>query len=246
MSEELAEAVGRENPTLLTTNIGSTCYQFLLILINRLRANGHDARLMCKSPGEGQYTPPGFRARTVTGLDGKPYQCSGVSHDAIWSDGQQFDTLVSANEHDRPIYRKHGEPGWSFDPKDGPQFIAIPTWNMIPSIHWRPNNPPLFDDVDPAPVPVPVPRPGAGPGREEMMRAGQWLDGYYRSHEGLQRPQGLSINNAPDWEGVGAWLFDVYFFGRLAGLSESQARAAVVAAIRTTGEWQGKHPGEIP
>lgn len=112
---------------------------------------------MCKSPGEGQYTPPGFETRFVIGLDGKPYACSGVSHDAIWSDGKQFDTIGSANEHDRPIFRRQGEPNWSFDPADGPQITARPTWDGIPREHWRANNPPLPTGVAVPGVPTPGP-----------------------------------------------------------------------------------------
>jgi hypothetical protein len=97
--------------------------------------------------------------------------------------------------------------------------------------------------VVPPPPPPPLQR---HPDREEMIRAGEWLDGYYRSREGLQRAEGLSKNGGPDWEGMGAWLFDVYFMARVNGRTVEQARAAVVAAIRQTGEWRGKHPGETP
>lgn len=95
----------------------------------------------------------------------------------------------------------------------------------------------------PAPEPPPTP---VLPDRDEMIRAGGWLDGYYRSAEGLQRADGLSRGGVPDWEGVGAWLFDVYLTARVNGRTPDQARAAVVAAIRQTGEWRGKHPGETP
>lgn len=84
------------------------------------------------------------------------------------------------------------------------------------------------------------------PDRAEMMNEGLSLHRYYASREGLQRPDGLSINNAPDWEGVGAWLFDVYLAARVAGKSREEARAAYVKAIRQSGEWQSKHPGETP
>jgi hypothetical protein len=92
----------------------------------------------------------------------------------------------------------------------------------------------------------PPPPQHAHPSRAEMIQAGAWLDGYYRSAEGLRRPAGLSQNGVPDWEGVGAWLFDVYFNARVDGKTPDQARAVVVAAIRHTDEWQGKHPGERP
>jgi hypothetical protein len=251
MSLEIVRQVSRENPDLLPTNLGRTCYRHTLLLVEKLCANGHDAALMCKSPGEGQYTPDGFQPRTVIGLDGKPYPCSGVSHDAIWCDGKQFDTIGSANEHDRPIYRRQGDPNWSFNPADGPQITASPTWDEIPRVHWRNNNPPLNDGAPPTPGPQP-PTPGSGslPGREEMMNAGQWLHRYYKSPEGLQRPDGLwkpAIPTSvaqPDWEGIGAWLFDVYLRARIAGKNATEATAVVIAEIRKTDEWKQKHPGE--
>lgn len=155
MSLEIVRQVSRENPDLLATNLGRTCYRHTSLLIDKLRAAGHEAYFVCKSPGEGQYTPPGFQGQPVTGLDGKEYQCSGVSHDAIWCDGKQFDTLGSANEHDRPIYKKQTEPFWSFESSDGPQIVASPTWNAVPQQDWRANNPPLKDAGTPNPVPQP-------------------------------------------------------------------------------------------
>lgn len=161
MSLDLAREVNREHPHLLRENTGATCHAFTLKLMVKLKAHGHAVFLMCKSPGEGQYVPPGFRARTVTGLDGKQYVCSGVSHDAIWCDGKQFDTIASANEHDIPIYRKNTEPFWSHDPLDGPQITGTPVWTEIHQNHWRPNNPPLKD----ASVPVPPTEPPSPPTR---------------------------------------------------------------------------------
>lgn len=84
------------------------------------------------------------------------------------------------------------------------------------------------------------------PGRAEMMDEGQRLDAYYSAHDGLQRVQGLSKNGRPDWEGVGAWLFDIYLHARAAGKPREEARAAYVRGIRNTDEWQAKHPGEAP
>jgi hypothetical protein len=91
--------------------------------------------------------------------------------------------------------------------------------------------------------PPPPPRPPEPilPDRREMIEAGAWLDQFYRSPEGLQRPQGLSNNGVPDWEGVGAWLFDVYLKARVAGKSPADSRQAVVTAIQKTDEWKAKH-----
>lgn len=81
------------------------------------------------------------------------------------------------------------------------------------------------------------------------MNAGRWLDEFYRSQEGLQRQHGLirfrdndPSKPEPDYEGLGAWLFDVYWNARLAGKSVSEAQSAVVTAIRATDEWKARHP----
>lgn len=143
MSREIVRQVNAQHPQLLQTNIGATCHQFTLRVIEALRAEGRQAFLVCKSPGEGQYVPPGFQPRSVVGLDGRTYQCSGVSHDAIWSDGQQFDTIGGANDGDQPIFNPNGT-----------QLVGQPVWNAIAPHHWRPNNPPLKEG---APTPTPLP-----------------------------------------------------------------------------------------
>lgn len=104
-------------------------------------------------------------------------------------------------------------------------------------IYLRPGGIPV-----PAPPTAPTSSPILLPGRGEMMAAGEWLDAYYKSEDGLQRKKGMSIGGRPDWEGVGAWLFDVYLKARIAGKSVDEAKAAVVAAIHTTEEWNGLHP----
>lgn len=79
---------------------------------------------------------------------------------------------------------------------------------------------------------------GRGP---EYERAIEWLDSYYRSAEGLQRPNGLWVDGHPDYQAIGVWIFDVYQAHRLKGETEEQARQAVVDAIHQTDEWRGKH-----
>jgi hypothetical protein len=246
MSFKVVDDVNKANPDLLPRNLGRTCFRHTQLVVDRLRALGHDAALMCKTGNEGGYAPAGFEPFEIVGMDGTTkFTCTKFSHDAIWCDGKQFDTLGSANEHDRPIYRRNGagtddDPNWSFDSSDGPQIKASPAWNEIPAVHWRNNNPPFRGQVG-APVTKPVTEAPKLPGREEMMRAGEWLDLFYSSRDGLQRAEGLSKNGRPDWEGVGAWLFDVYLVARLAGKDAMEARAAVVAAIQGTDEWKEKH-----
>lgn len=100
--------------------------------------------------------------------------------------------------------------------------------------------------TSPTPSPTPIPGPCQLPGREEMMHEGEFLHGYYQAPEGLQRPSGLWIDNHPDWEGIGAWLFDVYLTARTKGTSPADARAKYIATIRQSTEWRAKHPGETP
>jgi hypothetical protein len=82
----------------------------------------------------------------------------------------------------------------------------------------------------------------AGRLRPEMIAAAQWLHSFYQSEEGLKRPNGLSIGDHPDFEGIGAWLFDVYLTQRLSGADDATARKAVVDAVQQSDEWRQKHP----
>lgn len=139
MSLSIARKVHETYPHLLQTNTGETCHTFTQHLVKELRAAGLRAFLMCKTAGEGQYVPLGFQPRVVKGLDGKDYTITGVSHDAIWCEGAQFDTIGNANDGPEPF----GSPG-------------IPVWNAIPQQFWRPNNPPLAgEDVIVTPKPQP-------------------------------------------------------------------------------------------
>ena len=81
---------------------------------------------------------------------------------------------------------------------------------------------------------------GQGP---EMQRAMTWLNDFYKSPDGLQRPEGLWIGGHPDFEGLSVWVFDVYLRHRLKGEPEEQARQAVVDAIKQSDEWRTKHGG---
>jgi hypothetical protein len=75
----------------------------------------------------------------------------------------------------------------------------------------------------------------------EIQRTLQWLNDFYRSSDGLQRPEGLWISGRPDFEGISAWVFDVYLRNRLRGMSEDQARQTVEDAIKQSDEWRVKH-----
>ena len=88
--------------------------------------------------------------------------------------------------------------------------------------------------------------PAMPPGREEALDEMNWLDGYYASPEGLQRPNGLSLAGKPDFEGIAAWYLDVYQRERMKGKNRADARAVYVNDIRHSAEWRIKHPGENP
>lgn len=79
--------------------------------------------------------------------------------------------------------------------------------------------------------------------REDILHMAQWLHEFYASPEGLARPDGLWIANArhPDFEAIGAWVFDVYLNARVNGATDADARQAVVDAIRGTDEWRRVH-----
>jgi hypothetical protein len=80
--------------------------------------------------------------------------------------------------------------------------------------------------------------------REEVVAIVQWLDEFYRSPEGLQRPGGLvnPATNRADAEALGVWVLDVYLQARIAGASEEEARQRVADNIKGTDEWRKKHP----
>jgi tartrate-resistant acid phosphatase type 5 len=78
--------------------------------------------------------------------------------------------------------------------------------------------------------------------RSEFLQAMQRLDALYRAPEGLQRPGGLSIDGAPDFLGIAAWIFDVYLNARLAGRATDFAWTDVVRNIEASDEWKAKHP----
>jgi len=80
--------------------------------------------------------------------------------------------------------------------------------------------------------------------REEMVAAVEWLDDFYRSADGLQRPTGLwrPDLNKPDGEAIGVWILDVYLQSRIAGKSDTEARQVVMDQVKGTDEWRLKHP----
>ena len=80
------------------------------------------------------------------------------------------------------------------------------------------------------------------PDRREMAETGIWLHEFYKSPDGLQRPEGLWIEGHPDFDGISAWVLDTYQRDRLSGLSKEQARESIATQIRGSDEWKLKHP----
>lgn len=79
--------------------------------------------------------------------------------------------------------------------------------------------------------------------RANVMQASQWLHDFYKSDEGLKRADGLwrSDLKQPDFEALGAWIFDVYLNARVEGKSEDEARKLITDAIQGSDEWRRVH-----
>jgi hypothetical protein len=75
----------------------------------------------------------------------------------------------------------------------------------------------------------------------EVQRVMAWLNEFYKSPEGLQRPEGLWIHGRPDYEGLSVWIFDVYLRQRLKGQTEEQARQTIENAVKQSEDWRAKH-----
>lgn len=184
MSLSITRQVNEAHPALLQTNTNATCYQFVVYVIAALRAAGYSAYHVCKTAGEGQYIPPGFNPREIVGFDGRRYTCTGVSHDAVWCNGMQFDTVGGGNDSPDPI-----------------GIVGVPTWAAIPQEHVRPNNVPLLNfDAPKAPPPPPAQKILPKGEAFAFLKA---LDAFYRAPEGLQRADGLG----PDMEGIAQWFY---------------------------------------
>lgn len=82
--------------------------------------------------------------------------------------------------------------------------------------------------------------------RTELLAVLERLDRYYSSTEGLQRPEGMSLNGQPDFLSVAAWVADVYMGKRLAGWPVESSWQEVVRQIQQTDEWKRKHPSGPP
>ena len=79
--------------------------------------------------------------------------------------------------------------------------------------------------------------------RGNTTQAAQWLHEYYKSEAGLRRADGLwrADQKQPDFEALGAWIFDVYLNARVEGKSEDEARKLITDAIQGSDEWRRGH-----
>ena len=79
--------------------------------------------------------------------------------------------------------------------------------------------------------------------RGNVLQASQWLHDYYKSDEGLRRADGLwrADQKQPDFEALGAWIFDVYLNARVEGKSDEEARKLITDAIQGSDEWRRVH-----
>src|SRR5262245_9913525 len=75
----------------------------------------------------------------------------------------------------------------------------------------------------------------------EMSETLKWLDEFYRSSEGLQRPTGIVNDGKVDFESISNWLFRNYLQARAHGATPDEAREMVAKQIRDSPEWAEKH-----
>jgi hypothetical protein len=82
--------------------------------------------------------------------------------------------------------------------------------------------------------------------RGDFLQAMERLHAFYMSRFGLHRPQGLSIDGRPDFNGIAQWIFDVYLPARASGFGADAAFDIVRASISRSEEWRQKNPDSIP
>ena len=75
----------------------------------------------------------------------------------------------------------------------------------------------------------------------EMTDTLKWLDTFYRSRDGLQRPTGIVVDGNVDYASISNWLFRNYLQARAQGATADEARESVAKQIRDTPEWKEKH-----
>lgn len=120
--------------------------------------------------------------------------------------------------------------GW-----DASGAFDLVTAAITQSDEWQQRNPGR------PPLTAPAFRAAVSFDRGELVRVMNRLDHFYRAPEGLQRPEGLSVDGGQDFLSLATWIFDVYLNERLRGSSENAAWALTENAIKSTEEWRRKH-----
>lgn len=175
----------QEMPSRLQTNRNVDCFNHTTRVLQMLTGQGLQAAYVGKTAGEGQYHPPTGFPRQVG-----PWTITGVSHDAIWVEGHQFDLIGGGNDGPEPL-----------------GTIGVPTANEIPAEFHRPNNPP---------VAYPITGAGTLPPSSHILPKGEAfvflkaLDAFYRAPEGLQRPDGIG----GDMEAIAQWFYQGVIEGK--------------------------------
>lgn len=248
------EAADRERPHLKEINTFASCLELLELALHKAGPEWAFVGKSLHSGKDGSGIRPGWFTPVVMSLvrpDGQREDVliDGVSQDAAWHipTRQQYKVIANSTAN---------EPGpWDHGPAKLTPY-KIDELGPTGERQYRWHNPPI-PQPDAAIVPgtpgTPTPPPAPVmvlPERGEMMQAGELLHRFYKAPEGLQRPLGLwkpesaSSVAQPDWEGIGAWLFDVYLKARVAGKNATEAFEEMTRQIRASDEWKSKHPGE--
>lgn len=111
----------QEMPSRLQTNRNVDCFQHITRVLDILKGQSLTAAYIGKTAGEGQYHPPSGFPRVIG-----TWTITGVSHDAIWVEGRQFDCVGGGNDGPEPL-----------------GTVGVPIANEIPEQYYRPNNPPV-------------------------------------------------------------------------------------------------------
>lgn len=136
----------QEMPSRLQTNRNVDCFQHITRVLEILKGQSLTAAYIGKTAGEGQYHPPAGFPRVIG-----PWTITGVSHDAIWVEGKQFDCVGGGNDGPEPL-----------------GTVGLPIANEIPEEFHRPNNPPVPHPIAGVPSTPPAPSKPVYPSYEDL------------------------------------------------------------------------------
>jgi hypothetical protein len=153
---------------------------------------------------------------------------AGVGMDAAWHLPSMTQVKVIVNSTDGEL----ADGG-----KGGPAQLTPYVIDRVKDgqVQYRWHNPPIAQNgaVVVPPMPITPPAPPAPPSKVlpkgEAFKLLKELDAFYRSADGLNRPDGLG----PDMEGIAQWFYQLAIEG--VGIDN------VKAQIRNSDEWKAKH-----